>query len=284
MRSVWIDDGNGKTHTKTCQRTFCDETVTEHKVGDNHHFTKTGHLDPKCKEDGYDEYTCSECGYKYREPISQTDHDWGDWFVTVESTINNKGEEKRICKNDSSHTQRRETPIIESYTATFMIGDKVIDVVRFAKDTKSIVNPTVEEKANYTFSWDDYELKNADIVIHGHYDPINPDDISDIKTEKTAEYKDGTASITLSAAAATKTIKYTSKSQKPYDFIFVLDASGSMDERLDSRKTKIDALNCSCICHKALNSKLYKVLYKICRVFWRLFSVRRNCECGHYHY
>ena len=40
----------------------------------------------------------------------------------------------------------------------------------------------------------------------------------------------------------------------------------------------------NCICHKAMYGKIYKVLYKIVRVYWKLFGINKTCSCGAKHY
>ncbi|MCM1364298.1 MAG: C-type lectin domain-containing protein [Faecalibacterium sp.] len=39
---------------------------------------------------------------------------------------------------------------------------------------------------------------------------------------------------------------------------------------------------CSCICHKG--GKVYKIINKIVRVFWKLFRINQTCACGKRHY
>lgn len=70
----WVDDGNGISHTKTCQRDICDETVTEHKKIANHEIKETDRLEPTCTKEGYIEYTCSECRYTYKTPLELKEH------------------------------------------------------------------------------------------------------------------------------------------------------------------------------------------------------------------
>ncbi|MCM1080112.1 MAG: hypothetical protein NC414_11715, partial [Bacteroidales bacterium] len=105
---AWTDDENGVSHTKTCQRDICDETVSEHKKIANHKIKETDRVEPTCTKDGYIEYTCSECGYTYQTPLEMTGHNYGDWKTVTPATCTETGEEQRICKNDSSHVETRE--------------------------------------------------------------------------------------------------------------------------------------------------------------------------------
>ena len=44
--------------------------------------------------------------------ISATGHDWGGWTVEKEPTGTEEGIEVRTCRNDPSHTESREIPVI----------------------------------------------------------------------------------------------------------------------------------------------------------------------------
>ncbi len=69
---------------------------------------------PTCEEGGYTTYTCkhnAEHTYvaDYTEALG---HDWGEWLLTKEATIDEDGVETRTCKNDPSHTEERAVPYI----------------------------------------------------------------------------------------------------------------------------------------------------------------------------
>lgn len=209
--------------------------------------------EPTCTENGYIKYKCVRenngeiCNITIdaeTEILNKIGHDWsGNWVVTKEPTIHAKGEETLYCKNDRSHTQTREIDKIASYTATFMIGDTVIDTVTFEAGATSINEPKIPEKDNYIGYWDEYTLKDEDIIIYGHYDRLN--DASDLETDKKSEYKDGIATITLEATAKTKAIKLESSSTKPVDIVLVLDQSGSMDEKLGTSTRRDELIKCA---------------------------------------
>lgn len=40
----------------------------------------------------------------------------------------------------------------------------------------------------------------------------------------------------------------------------------------------------NCLCHKAEKNIFYKIVYRIYRAFWKLFKIKKYCECGKYHY
>ena len=111
----WVDDGNGKTHTKTCKRDICNDTVTEHIVTGNHSIKETDRKEATCYEEGYVEYTCSDCGYKYREPLSVIEHTQGEAIKenVVEPTCTEDGSYDEVvycsveeCKAELSRTHK----------------------------------------------------------------------------------------------------------------------------------------------------------------------------------
>ena len=108
----WVDDENGKTHTKTCKRDICNDTVTEHKISANHKMSEIERVPAKCKENGYIKYKCDDCDYTYNEPIKATGHDWGEWEITTEPTYDSVGEKQQICKNDESHINKDIVPVL----------------------------------------------------------------------------------------------------------------------------------------------------------------------------
>lgn len=110
----WQSGGDGKTHTRTCQREGCDAVETANCGGDG---TAT------CVALG----TCAECGKEYgdKDPANHTgkkewtttktkheqkwscygevvvakeSHTFGDWVVTKQATSKQSGEKTRTCE------------------------------------------------------------------------------------------------------------------------------------------------------------------------------------------
>ncbi|MCR5522082.1 MAG: InlB B-repeat-containing protein, partial [Clostridia bacterium] len=149
------------------------------------------------------------------------------------------------------------------YTATFVtVNDDgsytVVDKVPFPYGALTIDEPAVPERDNYEGVWEEYVPGNSDITVKAIYTPIDPNDNSEVITEKTVNSFDGkVASITLSASAASRVIKMESSSTKPVDVVLVLDLSGSMNDPLgsDTSTTKLEALKkCTVDFIKDLNS------------------------------
>ncbi len=201
--------------------------------------------EPTCTEEGITAGShCESCGetIEAQETIPALGHDMGDWYIKTPADYGVAGVEQRDCSRCDYNETKPIAPLVKNtYVATFVIGDSVVGTVTFEEGDKYINEPEMPKKDNYVGYWEDYELKNENITINGYYDPINPDDISDIIPEKKAEYNDGIVEITLSAKANTKQVNVISENTTPVDVILVLDQSGSMTEKLGSQ-TKIDSL------------------------------------------
>lgn len=81
-----------------------------------HSFTKeTITKNPTCEGNGHAIYQCIWCD-RYDESrggrdgidLDPTGHDWNSWTVEVPAECEKKGVEKRVCKNDASHVERRD--------------------------------------------------------------------------------------------------------------------------------------------------------------------------------
>ena len=91
--------------TYTCKT--CGETKTEviEKLVHTHDYSKQVTA-PTCIEKGYTTYTCA-CGHSYRDAfVAATGHSYGEWYVTVEVSCMNDGEERHDCKN-CGHSETR---------------------------------------------------------------------------------------------------------------------------------------------------------------------------------
>lgn len=215
-------------------------------------------VEPECEEKGsYDEVVyCTECPKELsreKKEIPAIDHDWGEWKVSKDATIDAKGEEKRICKRDSSHIETRETDKLIAYTAYFIRANEngefeyngkkydLVETVRFAEGTTAIVNPDVPEEEGFIGYWEDYTLSNENIYIEAIYELKSSDNQSDLKSDKDVVYKDGVATITLSAFAETLNAKVP-MGATPCDIILVLDQSSSMTSNKIGKETRLTVL------------------------------------------
>ncbi len=239
---------NGYTGDGVCS--VCGETVTEGEaIPALGHQYKDKVTAPTCTEQGYTTHTCSVCGDKVIDTATPAlGHDYQkNEEKSVAAVPGKDGYDYFECSRNPAHfyTVPVFAPIV-THTATFVVGEEVIGVVTFEEGSTSLKEPNLPERKNYVGQWESYDLANAktDIIIHGQYTPVDPDKVSDVESGAEAEYADGVATITLTAAAASKTIKVVSETTTPVDVVLVLDQSGSMAENLSryDRQSKRDAL------------------------------------------
>ena len=83
---------------RTCGKCGDTEEQIIEPVPEQHVCSYTSKLTkaPTCTETGIRTYTCS-CGNSYTETVSAKGHNYGEWIVTVEPTINSSGEKVRHC-------------------------------------------------------------------------------------------------------------------------------------------------------------------------------------------
>ncbi len=106
------------TKTYTCQNDSSHTYTETVELNPDNHVGETYIKDEKsatCTEDGYtgDTY-CTDCDalLEEGEVIPATKHDWDKWVTVTPATCEEDGLEKRICKNDASHTEENVLPAI----------------------------------------------------------------------------------------------------------------------------------------------------------------------------
>jgi Mg-chelatase subunit ChlD len=247
------DETNHYTFTgwdKDYSNVTADLTVTAVYTGSAHTPTEKVVTAPKCTEDGEKETRCADCGRLLKtEVIGQLGHDWGKWTTVKDATMDESGQEKRVCKRDESHVEYRDVPVIVSYTAFFKVKNEdgtetTVGTVRFVEGQAKLSEPKVPDKGDrYISSWQPYEqpLPAHDITVYAKYELKGSDNESELETEKKVVYADSTATITLSAAAETLNAKVR-YGAKPIDVILLLDTSNSMDTKMPNGKKRLEVL------------------------------------------
>ena len=103
----YVNNNNG-THSQKCA--FYDKCQTL-STGVAHSYNSSVTTQPTCTTAGVTTHTCV-CGYSYTtNKPDATGHSWGEWSTVTAATCVAKGTEKRICNNDSNHTETRDIAI-----------------------------------------------------------------------------------------------------------------------------------------------------------------------------
>ena len=149
---AWTDEGDGKTHSRTCDG--CGEKETQ-----NHNLVEDSVVPATCEDAGQIVRTCSVCGFQDAQTIPPTDHnydiivieptctqagtwlyrcdrcgneydnpgepalghDWGEWFESKPATPTEKGEQSHKCTR--CNTVETRTIDTAEYTIRTMFMD-----------------------------------------------------------------------------------------------------------------------------------------------------------------
>ena len=111
---VWADDASSVKASRICMR--CAESESEEATLENNKITSKVTKAATCEKPGETTYTARFENAVFTEQVKvlrnipATGHNWGSWHVTKKPTSLNKGEEQRVCANDSSHVETRSIP------------------------------------------------------------------------------------------------------------------------------------------------------------------------------
>ena len=126
---------SGLTWEYTYERTFVDGSSFAKEIFDDlfvyamslsskcdHVYEQTAVVRPTCTTDGYTEYTCTECGRKFRSAfVSATGHDWNTGEVTTAATCTDDGVKTYTCGNCGE--TRTETIAATGHSFTNYVSD-----------------------------------------------------------------------------------------------------------------------------------------------------------------
>lgn len=145
------------------------ETISE--VEATHNLTHVDAVDATCTTDGSKEYyECSGCDKKFVDSDASEEitdvtipagHDWNDWVVTKEATVDEAGSKTRTCKRDASHTETEEIAKLpyevvegENQTIEAEEGEDLIVKANGSVDkfVKLLVDGEEVDPANYTIT------------------------------------------------------------------------------------------------------------------------------------
>ncbi len=242
-----------------CKNDGCDSAINEVLMRLGHEFLITT-IEPTCTEKGYDLYECTRngCGHtETHDEVAELGHKMGEWNVVKLPTETEEGLEERDCIRNDLH-EERVLPVLKKYTATFVADGKEVTKLEFLEGATELTGiPDVPTKDRYEGKWEDYTLKNEDIIINAVYTLIPPEGLSGIETEKTAKENEITRDviITLKASSDAKTIISETTEKTPLDIILVVDQSGSMKgEKHETLKDSVKEISAIVLEEAKLNN------------------------------
>lgn len=131
--------------SKTCAACTKTENRTIPALGHNFVLEQVA---PTCESNGFDKYTCANCGFSYRRnKVEALGHDWTDWSIVEHPTRDTDGNEQRTCNNCSESETIVLPSIIKrlSAAAEEFIEAVQQDVASLGNSSRFYFNP-----ANYT--------------------------------------------------------------------------------------------------------------------------------------
>ncbi|MDO4380528.1 MAG: InlB B-repeat-containing protein [Clostridia bacterium] len=223
-------------------------------------------------------------------------HDWSDWTTVVEASCSNKGLAERHCKREGCNTKVEKELRKLSHKESEWIVDKEATCTEEGHRYKKC-----EAGCGFIFSEEVIPMKDHDFVITESTATCIDDGYSTYKCTACGLEKKGEIVRALGHDYGDWVITKAPTCSRKGEKIVTCQRCGILLAKEEISKTphrdengdgkcddcKADIVdepsnNCTCICHK--QSWAMRVLYAICRFFWKLFRLRSTCPCGAKHY
>lgn len=141
----------------------------------------------------------------------------------------------------------------------------------------SVINDIYTVSYSYCFETDNYEDKVVKVDISG---TASDKEITAAQTETgivVTGLSDGTVTLTKDdEVIGTQEIK-----DAVSDIEITYDKDGTTDDMDVVYETDKSTSHCNCLCHK---TGFLGFIYKIVRIFWKIFKINKTCACGAQHY
>lgn len=324
MRDYYENDGftiNGYTGSEA-ERYANDNGFKFNSIGSEHihSYVSSVTKSPTCTEDGVRTYTCS-CGDSYTEKISATGHETE--HVEIPSTCTVCGVSYDVCTKCSETFNYTVLPLAEHTFGEFTVtkqptytqeGEReAICTVCGFKITESIAklvatNESKDDKTGISVGYND-DAFEEDIALYVtevfdgmSFNVLNNEkgnfknELFDIVIKSGDENVQPNTSVLVSIPLPDgynpeKTVVYyvtndgrLEKLDSHYENGYIVfEASHFSHYALVDEGSNISnpTDNCDCICHK---TGFVGFIYKIVRLFWKLFKINKTCSCGAVHY
>ena len=231
---------------RACSRCGEEETRIIPVTGHEHGLSKVEAAAPTCTEDGNIEYwICdrgdSPCRRYFADEdgnteiniedtvVKATGHAWGEWTVTADATCMKEGEEQRVCANDASHVQTRETPA-DPDAHSWDEGTVTTEPTCTSEGVKTFrcnnrhAHITVESVSALGHDWGEWEVtKQPTATVKGEKQRVCKRDPSHIEKESIPALISGTLISTMKAKGSTSLVISWNKvnGAEGYDIFFV---------------------------------------------------------------
>ncbi|HIV00205.1 MAG TPA: InlB B-repeat-containing protein, partial [Candidatus Stercoripulliclostridium merdipullorum] len=192
---------SGLTWEYTYERTFVDGSSFAKEIFDDlfvyamsksshceHAYEQTDVVAPTCTAEGYTEYTCTECGRKYRaDVVPAIGHDWDAGEVTSEATCTTDGEKTYTCVSCSE----TRTEAIPAAGHDWDAGEVTTEATCTTDGEKTYTCASCSETRTEAIPATGHHYVDGVCTECGAADPEHPsaDEMPTISDAKTLEFK-----------------------------------------------------------------------------------------------
>lgn len=258
---VWSEDGKTCTATRTCEE--CNVANETEKATITSAQTKA----PTCQEMGKTTYTATftNSAFTAQEKtvadIPTVDHNYKDYTYNDDATCQQPGTQTGKCEwcDEENTVLDPEHPQLEHSFGEW-------EVTTPATCTQQ------GEETRQCETCDTVETRTIPTIAHTPGDVVIGDG-EDATCTKEGFYFEVIYCTECDNLISSKKIVIEKKPHEDKNDDGKCDICGAGVEAVDD-----------CLCHEASKNAFYNFIYKIFRFFWKLFKIKRVCECGIYHY
>lgn len=170
-----------------------------------------------------------------------------------------------------------ETTLTDTSTGIELTYDSEV----LAENVSLVVSPLTQSVGTAAFKDEYSRFSSFDISLQKGNEKVQPNGKVTVKIPLPEGYNAEITAVYYVAASGEK-----EKLESTYENGFIVFETDHFSEYVlvdeGSKVTPSQPDTCTCICHK--HGKFYKIIYKIVRVFWKLFGINQTCACGKRHY
>ena len=279
----------GDTYCKTCGTKTKSGTAVAKLT---HSYTSTITTAPTCTQAGVKTFTCSKCGDKYTETIAKKGH--------TEVTVTGKaatctqagltdGKKCSVCGTvtvaqttipKKAHTEVVDKAVSATCTKTGLTEGKHCSVCNTV-----ILAQTVVPVKNHSYSsWK--QTKAPTCTAEGEKQRTCSS-CGKVEKQAVATVDHAYTTEIIEPACTEKGMTIYTCSKCAYSYVDDISAKGHSDQNADSICDNCGEVmfesseKCGCMCHK---SGFMGFIWKIIKIFYKIFGTNKVCNCGINHY
>lgn len=260
----------------------CEKWLSGHEVIEAGH--KTGEWKvtkaATCLEKGEETISCTLCSYSEKRETAALGHSWKSWSVSVEATLMNAGEKTRSCSRCKAE-EKESIPKLEGEVSEDAYSGVKVE---YTEDSYGGGKMQVVVEEDFTGSqylgqsYGSFVSWNIKTYVDGL--EVQPD-APVLVTIPIPESFNKNMIVVYHIDSVTGSLEKIDNVVIEGNNIKFLATSFSVYMVVDESTAEEPSETCSCNCHK---TGIMGFLWKIIRIFLKLFKINPVCECGVAHY